>query len=350
MTFSGKGNHVRSVIQFRPVRPRHTTWGVPRLAVLVGSLFALTGLFAAATDTPLASGAGAAGVASAPYPVGNAASGYLAELTDPTGSPPGVNVSGCRPAASGPRQYPVILLPGTLYDLADTWQALGPILADDGWCMYGLNYGAAASTTLSGGRIWSVGDIPTSAGQLATFVRKVLVATGARKVDIVGWSQGGMMPRWYMRFDEGAAFVHDLVGLAPSNHGTTVKGASTLLDAVTALGLPAPLTLAQCLACTQQLVGSAILHQLNAGADTLPGIRYTVIESKDDEVVTPYTSAYLSGSAVTNLTLQDQCPNDHADHLAMPYDGAALQDVVQALDDAPSFSVRCGLGLPLLGG
>ena len=166
----------------------------------------------------------------------------------------------------------MILLPGTLYDMADTWQALGPILADDGWCVYGLNYGATASTTLSGGRIWSVGDIPTSAGQLATFVGQVLAATGASKVDLVGWSQGGMMPRWYLRFDGGAAYVHDLVGLAPSNHGTTVDGMSALFDAVTALGLPAPLTLAQCPACTQQLAGSAFLQQLNAGEDTVPGV------------------------------------------------------------------------------
>jgi hypothetical protein len=55
-----------------------------------------------------------------------------------------------------------------------------------------------------------------------------------------------MMPRWYLRFDGGTAYVHDLVGLAPSNHGTTVDGISTLFDAVTTLGLPAPLTLAQC--------------------------------------------------------------------------------------------------------
>ncbi len=66
----------------------------------------------------------------------------------------------------------------------------------------------------------------------------------------------------------------------------------------------------------------------------MPGVRYTVIETEDDEVVTPYTSAFLSGPAVTNVTLQDQCPDDHADHLAMPYDSAALQDVVQALDGA----------------
>ncbi len=325
----------------------------PRLSTVVSGALVLAALVATApAGAPVTADAGAANVAASgrPYTVGDAATGYLAELTDPTGSPPGVNVSGCHPAASGPKQYPVILLPGTLYDMADTWQALGPILADDGWCVYGLNYGATASTTLSGGRIWSVGDIPTSAGQLATFVEQVLAATGAKKVDVVGWSQGGMMPRWYLRFDGGADHVHDLVGLAPSNHGTTVDGMSALFDAATALGLPAPLTLAQCSACTQQLAGSAFLQQLNAGKDTVPGIRYTVIETEGDEVVTPYTSAFLSGPAVTNVTLQDQCPDDHVDHLAMPYDSAALQDVTQALDDDTSFSVDCGLALPVIGG
>jgi hypothetical protein len=340
MVLSGKRNVMPRVIRFVT-------------GALVGGLLAgLVIVAPAASSNSVAAQTGAVGVTSAagPYPVGDAATGYLAELSDPTGSPPGVNVSGCHPAASGPQQYPVILLPGTVYDLADTWQALGPILADDGWCVYGLNYGATSGTTLSGGRIWSVGDIPTSAGQLSTFVGQVLRATGAKKVDLVGWSQGGMMPRWYMRFDGGASDVHDLVGLAPSNHGTTVDGMSALFDAVTALGLPAPLTVAQCAACTQQLAGSTFLQQLNAGPDTVPGVRYTVIETEDDEVVTPYTSAFLSGPAVTDVTLQDQCPEDHADHLAMPYDSAALQDVVQALDDASSLSVQCGLGLPALGG
>ena len=346
---------MRSITRSLTGRPRHARWRVPRLAALVGGTLVLAGLVVAAPSgaaTPVTTNAGAASVTTAggAYPVGDAATGYLAELTDPTGSPPGVNLSGCHPAASGPQQYPVILLPGTLYDMADTWQALGPILADDGWCVYGLNYGATISTTLSGDRIWSVGDIPTSAGQLATFVGQALAATGASKVDLVGWSQGGMMPRWYLRFDGGAAHVHDLVGLAPSNHGTTVDGTSALFDAVTTLGLPAPLTLAECPACTQQLAGSAFLQQLNAGRDTVPGVRYTVIETGGDEVVTPYTSAFLSGPAVRNVTLQEQCPDDHADHLAMPYDSAALQDVVQALDDVPSFSVDCGLGLPVLGG
>ena len=35
-----------------------------------------------------------------------------------------------------------------------------------------------------------------------------------------GHSQGGMMPRYYLKFLGGASKVDDLVGLAPSNHGT----------------------------------------------------------------------------------------------------------------------------------
>ena len=53
-------------------------------------------------------------------------------------------------------------------------------------------------------------------------------ATGASQVDIVGHSQGGMMPRYYIKFLGGAAKVHTLVGLAPSNHGTTLDGLFTL--------------------------------------------------------------------------------------------------------------------------
>jgi hypothetical protein len=37
-----------------------------------------------------------------------------------------------------------------------------------------------------------------------------------------------------------------------------------------------------------------------------PRVSYTVIESANDEVVTPYTSAFLSGPGVTNILLQSQ--------------------------------------------
>ncbi|CAM5231106.1 Alpha/beta fold hydrolase OS=Streptomyces tendae OX=1932 GN=F3L20_09145 PE=4 SV=1 [Streptomyces tendae] len=54
-------------------------------------------------------------------------------------------------------------------------------------------------------------------------------ATGAAKVDIVGHSQGGMMPRHYLKFLGGAAEVNALIGIAPTNHGTTLGGLTALL-------------------------------------------------------------------------------------------------------------------------
>jgi hypothetical protein len=36
-----------------------------------------------------------------------------------------------------------------------------------------------------------------------------------------------MMPRYYLKFLGGASSVHTLIGLAPSNHGTTLDGIGT---------------------------------------------------------------------------------------------------------------------------
>lgn len=73
--------------------------------------------------------------------------------------------------------------------MAETWQALGPILANLGYCVYGMNYGQTALTTLTGGRVSSIGPIEDSAHQLAAFVDQVRAETGSAQVDLVGWSQ-----------------------------------------------------------------------------------------------------------------------------------------------------------------
>src|ERR1039457_4654286 len=85
----------------------------------------------------------------------------------------------------------------------------------------------------------AMGAIPKSAGQLSTFVNHVLSVTGASKVDLVGWSQGGMMPRYYINNLGGAAKVNMLVGFAPSNYGTTLGGLQGL---VSDIGLEGVLT------------------------------------------------------------------------------------------------------------
>jgi triacylglycerol esterase/lipase EstA (alpha/beta hydrolase family) len=261
----------------------------------------------------------------------------------PTASPPGANDWSCKPSAAHPR--PVILVHGTFADMSDSWQALSPLLRNDGYCVYALNYGSYAGSGAFG--IYATGDIAASAQQLSAFVNRVLSSTGANQADLVGHSQGGMMPRYYLRFLGGAAKVRALVGLAPSNHGTTLDGLFTLAGYFP--GADAFLG-ALCPACAQQSAGSAFLSNLNSGSETVPGVKYTVVESANDEVVTPYTSAFLSGSAVTNILLQDQCALDQGEHLSMPYDHIADADVLTALDPAHAVAPACTPVLPVIGG
>src|SRR5947208_46799 len=79
--------------------------------------------------------------------------------------------------------------------------------------------------------------------------------------------------------------------LASSSHGTTLNGIFTLGSLLPG----ADSFLGACQSCEEQAAGSPFLTNLNAGGDTVPGVNYTVIESENDEVVTPYTSAFLTG-------------------------------------------------------
>jgi triacylglycerol esterase/lipase EstA (alpha/beta hydrolase family) len=300
---------------------------------------------AGAVAAALAIGAGAIGAAPAlgdQLPVVyNGLAGYA--HISPSASPPGANNWSCRPSADHPR--PVVLVHGTFGDMSDSWQALSPLLVDHGYCVFALNYGAYAGSGALG--IYGIGEISASAQQLASFVDRVRSATGAAQVDLVGHSQGGMMPRYYLRFLGGAPKVHTLVGLAPSNHGTTLNGLFTLAGffpgADAFLGLLCP-------ACSEQSAGSSFLKNLNAGSEIVPGVSYTVIESANDEVVTPYTSAFLTGSGVTNTTLQSQCSLDQGEHLSMPYDHIADADVLNALDPEHPVTPACTPVQPIIGG
>lgn len=68
-----------------------------------------------------------------------------------------------------------------------------------------------------------------------------------------------------------------------------------------------------------------------------------MIETTHDEVVTPYTNAFLSGSAVTNITIQNQCPSDPVAHIGMFEDSPSLQNVLNQLSASPngSFQATC---------
>jgi triacylglycerol esterase/lipase EstA (alpha/beta hydrolase family) len=298
---------------------------ITRLAAVLAAMAAL-----------LAASAASAGAA---LPVVyNFPTAVAASVLNPDGAPLGANDNSCRPSAAHPR--PVVLVNGTFANQINSWNAISPLLKNNGYCVYTFEYGGT-------GFIEGTGEIAASAGQLSAEVDRVLAQTGAATVDVVGWSQGGMMPRYYLKFLGGASKVNALVGLAPSNHGTTLDGLATLAGY-----FPGALDLvgAACAACQDQVRGSAFITALNAGGDTVPGVRYTVIQSRYDEVVTPYTSAFLSGSNVTNITLQDQCILDLGDHLSMTSDHIAARDVLNALDPAHAQGTLCTPIIAAVGG
>jgi triacylglycerol lipase len=197
--------------------------------------------------------------------------------------PPGANVP-CAPKARHP--YPVVLVHGTFESMEQNWAVLSPRLKEKGYCVFALNYGNRG-----------LGRIGRSARELGVFVDKVLAYTDARKVSLVGHSQGGMMPRYWIKNLGGASKVDDLVGIAPSNYGTELGQE----DFQSKLGITKP-----CPACDQQQADSRFIKRLNEGDDTPGRGSFTQIATDDDEIIIPYARCFLKGRERTeNVTLQD---------------------------------------------
>jgi triacylglycerol lipase len=208
--------------------------------------------------------------------------------------PPGANVP-CEPKERHP--YPVVLVHGTFETMDQNWAVLSPRLEEKGYCVFALNYGNRG-----------LGRIGESARELDVFVDHVLAYTGAGKVSLVGHSQGGMMPRYWIKYLGGKSKVDDLVGLAPSNYGTELGEASSEDSTAEDWGIEGGSEPAAnpCYSCEQQGAGSRFLRRLNEGDDTPGPGSFTVIATDDDEIIIPYTRCFLKGTERTkNITLQD---------------------------------------------
>ncbi|MFG2144010.1 esterase/lipase family protein [Streptomyces sp. NPDC048696] len=307
---------------------------------VVTAALAVTGLVAAsASATPAAA-------TTAPLPVEtHFGTGFVTGFLKPGEAPPGANDWSCRPTAAHPD--PVILAHGTAENMNGNWRGAAPLLANAGYCVFAFNYGGAGITSSMGG----MAKIEDSAAVMAGFVDKVRAATGAAKVDIVGHSQGGMMARYYLDSLGGAGKVDKLVALSATNQGTTLDGLTELGRQLQILEPMNKFVVGPaCPACVQQEIGSDFVTALNAGGGTAPGVTYTNIGTKFDEVTTPYTNAFLpAGPHVTNITVQDQCVLDGTDHTEIAYDPIALTDVLNALDPAHPRAIPCQVVRPVTG-
>ncbi|WP_157695098.1 esterase/lipase family protein [Nakamurella panacisegetis] len=219
------------------------------------------------------------------------ASGHTVPSALPAAGLAGVNVEGCRS-----KDRPVVLLHGTFSTLASNFSALVPALRADGRCVYGIDYG-------NGG----VDSIESSAAEIAAFVETVSADTAATTIDVIAYSQGGLVLRTALRRDGLADRVSTAVLLAPSWNGTT----SPLAGA-----LPASI----CPACADQIAGSALLKELDRGGDLDGAVRYAEVSTTGDTVVTPIASQIPAGPAdrVRSIVVERQCPNLRTDHVHLP--------------------------------
>jgi pimeloyl-ACP methyl ester carboxylesterase len=235
--------------------------------------------------------------------------------------PPGANDFACRSPA---HPVPVILVHGTFGDMTVSWNFVSPALKAQGYCVFALDLVRRG-----------MAPIDQSADKLAAFIDEVLTRTGATQVSLVGHSQGGMLGRYVAKFREKLNSIDDIVGLAPSSHGTT----NPLAPGVAGLGCPA---------CAEQVAGSPFMTRLNAPPEAPPPPSYTVISTRYDEVVTPYRSQALEGA--TNVVLQDRCPEDVIDHVGIVYDPIALEWTLDALGRPgpadPAFRPLCSDQVP----
>jgi triacylglycerol lipase len=238
-----------------------------------------------------------------------------------------------------------VLVHGTLGNRATNWQTYGPLLHNNGYCVFALTYGATLPLPYPGA-FGGLDDMRVSAQELSAFVDRVLAATGASQVDIVGHSQGTLMPNYYVKFLGGAAKVDKYVSLAPLWHGTGTTGpAGTGMTAAFPGADPRAL-LAPSFA--QMSAGSEFLTQLGAGGMAVPGVTYTNIVTRYDELVRPYTSGIED--QMTNIVVQDRCPLDFTEHFEIAADRNASVLVLNALDPAHPRPLACVPVLPFVGG
>jgi triacylglycerol lipase len=263
----------------------------------------------------------------------------------PDANAPGTNDWSCKPTAAHPR--PVILVHGTAGNRSTNWQTYGPLLKNNGYCVFALTYGVAPGTPYPLSALGGMESIRSSAGELATFVDQVLAATGATKVDLVGHSQGTLMPNYYAKFLGGAAKIGSYISLAPLWHGTGLGDVTPLLALAfgdAAADQPIPF----CAACGEMSASSSFIAQMRAGGVAIPGIHYVNIMTRYDELVVPYTSGREVG--MTNIVIQDQCSLDFTEHFEIAADKNASVIVLNALDPAHPRPVNCSLVLPFVGG
>lgn len=284
------------------------------------------------------------------------ASAILKNGTEPV-APQGVNDWTCRPSAAKP--YPVVLIHGMAMTANTAWAGMGPALKEQGYCVYAMNLPKDTEglmskvTNLLGLDFGGLSDIEAASVFSAAFINEVMKSTGAAKVDLVGYSEGGTIAN-LIAHTYGPSFINKIVTVAGINVGInlfSLQDNKKIFTTPTEPALLGSILEAASVAAAQMMSGSAISDKLTQ-PETIAPIQYTNISSRYDEFVlmsahNPNFQQAVPGATVTNVTVQDGCSKDYSDHLTMPYDKRVWAMVMNALAGTQAVPVPCSLALPV---
>ncbi|KAF9090932.1 hypothetical protein BGX23_005609 [Mortierella sp. AD031] len=226
----------------------------------------------------------------------------------------------CKPTKEHPN--PIIMLHGIFAPGFTTIRT-----SRQGIPSFYLKYGMIPGFDTIGG----VTDIRNAAKELDVFITKVLAASSAQKIDLIGHSAGSVVARWYLKSlyhhlhnntqdnqqdkkdtedtddtegkkdkadeDTRLSRVHSVVSIAPVGKGTSMQGMLALSQVLGLYNYLADTVQPYCEACVQLLEGSDFMQDLY-GEDGLqaevPGVRYLNIVTSRDDAVTPFTNGVMT--------------------------------------------------------
>lgn len=214
--------------------------------------------------------------------------------------------------ATGPGVVPVVVIPGYGGDERSVAQLVAALAA--------LGRPVVVVPGANAGR----GSILDSARLLTRAIDRL----DAPLVDLVGYSAGGVVVRYWAADRDTGAKARRIVTLGSPHHGTTLAAAASLLspDDCTA-------------GCADLRPDSAVLRALNETDETPGPAAWTSIWTADDETVVPPSSAVLNGA--TNVRLQDLCPGARVSHSGLVSAPLPLRLTVQVVDTGSAKGAAC---------
>jgi triacylglycerol esterase/lipase EstA (alpha/beta hydrolase family) len=165
------------------------------------------------------------------------------------------------------------------------------------------------------------GDLHLQAGVLQTAVEAALRG-GARSVDIIGYSAGGVTARLWVQTYDGGSVARRIVTLGSPQHGSDL---ASLASDIAPDSCPE--------ACRQLATDSDLVRSLNSGDETPEGPRWVSIWTTDDQVSVPPETAVLDGAL--DFSVQSICPSRRVTHGQLPDDPAVMAMVLTELRRTP---------------